>query len=83
MAKVSNKKNKKDNKYSAENEIIIGVTTKPKEKVRVDTKATRTKNITNKSKSKKNIKKTNTYKGLRSKAIYKKDKNVKRRFRNI
>lgn len=43
MAKNSNKKNKKDNKYNAENEIIIGVTTKPKEKVRVENKkATRT-----------------------------------------
>ena len=43
MAKSINKKNKKDNKYNAENEIIIGVTTKPKEKVRVENKkATRT-----------------------------------------
>lgn len=43
MAKKSNKKDKKDNKYNAENEIIIGVTTKPKEKVRVENKkSTRT-----------------------------------------
>ena len=34
----------KNNKYNADNEIIIGVTTKPKEKVRVEKKATRTKN---------------------------------------
>ena len=43
MAQKSNKKDKKDNKYNAENEIIIGVTTKPKEKVRVENKkSTRT-----------------------------------------
>lgn len=36
------KSNKKDNKYNADNEIIIGVTTKPKEKVRVEKKTTRT-----------------------------------------
>lgn len=43
MAKKSNKNNKKDNKYNAENEIIIGVTTKPREKVRVESqKSTRT-----------------------------------------
>lgn len=49
MAKNSNKKNKNDNKYNAENEIIIGVTTKPKEKVRVEkTKATRTNTKSNK-----------------------------------
>lgn len=42
MAKASKRKKKEDNKYNAENEIIIGVTTKPKEKVRVDKKATRT-----------------------------------------
>lgn len=42
--KKSNLNNKqKNNKYNADNEIIIGVTTKPKEKVRVDKKATRTK----------------------------------------
>ena len=62
MAKNSNKKNKKDTKYNAENEIIIGVTTKPKEKVRVEKKATRTNNKNkeinknNKSKDKKNTK---------------------------
>lgn len=42
MARNSNKKNKENNKYNADNEIIIGVTTKPKEKVRVDKKTTRT-----------------------------------------
>ena len=36
------KSNKKDNKYNADNEIIIGVTTKPEEKVRVEKKTTRT-----------------------------------------
>ncbi len=51
----NNKKNKKDTKYNADNEIIIGVTTKPKEKVRVEKKkATRT-NV----KSSKNKKTTN------------------------
>lgn len=62
MAKNSNKKNKKDNKYNAENEIIIGVTTKPKEKVRVDNKKT---TRTNPSKNKKV--KTNDKKKLNSK----------------
>lgn len=51
MAKNSNKKNKKDNKYNAENEIIIGVTTKPKEKVRVEKKKT-TRTNTNSNKNK-------------------------------
>ena len=48
--KTKNKKNKKqrEEKYNAENEIIIGVTTKPKE-VRVDKKrSTRTKPANNK-----------------------------------
>lgn len=62
MAKNSNKKNKKDNKYNAENEIIIGVTTKPKEKVRVDNKKT---TRTNPSKNKKV--KTNNTKNVNSK----------------
>ncbi len=44
MAKTNKKKEKKDN---MQNEIIIGVTTKPKEKVRVDKKATRTKTSEN------------------------------------
>ena len=50
--KDSNRKNKKDTKYNAENEIIIGVTTKPKEKkVRVDKKkSTRTNNKINQNK---------------------------------
>lgn len=66
MARVSKKtkkeKNNKNEKYNADNEIIIGVTTKPKEKVRVDKKATRTSNKNkeinknNKSKDKKNTK---------------------------
>lgn len=67
MAKNSNKKNKKDNKYNAENEIIIGVTTKPKEKVRVEKKKT---TRTNPSKNKKL--KTNNKKNVNSK----KKKNV-------
>lgn len=54
MAKKSNKKNKKDNKYNAYNEIIIGVTTKPKEKVRVEgKKATRTSNKSDKKNKRK------------------------------
>lgn len=62
MAKNSNKKNKKDNKYNAENEIIIGVTTKPKETVRVEKKKTAR---TNYSKNKKV--KTNNTKNVNSK----------------
>jgi len=42
MMKRKNKRNKEENKYNAENEIIIGVTTRPKENVRVDKKTTRT-----------------------------------------
>lgn len=60
MARVSKKtkkaENKENEKYNADNEIIIGVTTKPKEKVRVEKKATRTNNK-EKSKDNKNIKK--------------------------
>lgn len=66
MAKNSKKNNKKSNKYNAENEIIIGVTTKPKEKARVerkkttrlDTKTVKTKKSNNNKtvKNKKNIK---------------------------
>lgn len=43
--KKDNKKNKEDNKYNADNEIIIGVTTKPKEKVRVEKKKTTRTNV--------------------------------------
>jgi len=50
-----NKKNKKDTKYNADNEIIIGVTTKPKEKVRVEKKKTTRTNV----KSSNNKKTTN------------------------
>ena len=63
-----NKKKQTDTKYNADNEIIIGVTTKPKEKVRVEKKkTTRTnKNKTSKVNSKKvvnkNKKKLNTKK---------------------
>lgn len=56
MAKVSKntkKQNgKKNEKYNADNEIIIGVTTRPKEKVRVDKKTTRTNNKNKKEKNK-------------------------------
>jgi len=46
MSKMKeNKKNKKDTKYNADNEIIIGVTTKPKEKVRVEKKKTTRTNV--------------------------------------
>lgn len=63
-----NKKNKKDTKYNADNEIIIGVTTKPKEKVRVEKKkSTRTnvkkcnnKKVINKSTVKNNVSNRNT-----------------------
>ena len=49
---IKKKKNyKEDNKYNAENEIIIGVTTKPKEKVRADKKTARTKQKNNKNKT--------------------------------
>jgi len=41
----NNKKNKNDTKYNADNEIIIGVTTKPKEKVRVEKKKTTRTNV--------------------------------------
>lgn len=83
MAKASKKKKKENNKYNAENEIIIGVTTKPKEKVRVDKKTTRTstkpnqkKNTKGKSNSSTNKKatsnkKTNT-KGNQNKKVNKK-----------
>ena len=57
MAKIKdNKKNKKDTKYNADNEIIIGVTTKPKEKVRVNKKKVTRTNV----KSSKNTKSTNS-----------------------
>jgi len=51
----TNKKNKNDTKYNADNEIIIGVTTKSKEKVRVDKKKTTRTNV----KSSKNKHSTN------------------------
>ena len=69
MAKVGKRAKKEENnkneKYNADNEIIIGVTTKPKEKVRVEKKSTRTNNKrkqsnnNNKNKYSKNIKKSN------------------------
>ena len=49
--KNSKKKNNEYDRYNAENEIIIGVTTKPKEKVRVENKkTTRTNKKTNQKK---------------------------------
>ena len=55
-----NKKNKKDTKYNADNEIIIGVTTKQKEKVRVEkNKATRTNVKSSKNKRTTNMKNKN------------------------
>ena len=72
MAKNSNKKNKKDNKYNADNEIIIGVTTKPKEKVRVEKqKSTRT----NTNPNKKKIDKTNSNRNINTKKV-KNQKNI-------
>lgn len=74
MAKNSNKKNKNDNKYNAENEIIIGVTTKPKEKVRVEkTKATRTNTKSNKKKNDK-LKNNKNSKSINNKNIQNKKK---------
>jgi len=62
--KDNNRKNKKNNAYNAENEIIIGVTTKPKEKVRVEKKkATRTNTKSNKKKS--NLKGKNSNKSIK------------------
>lgn len=88
MAKVSKQKNnKKKNQYSADNEIIIGVTTRPKEKVRVDKKTTRTNTKDNRKISSKgnNSKKNNGATGnktKKNKKIYKeeeiKKKNRKR-----
>lgn len=76
MAKVSNKKNKKDkenNKYNADNEIIIGVTTKPQKNVRVDKKTTRThtKDIPKRNKER------NKQIGLNKKEIHK-DEEIKK-----
>lgn len=82
MAKNSNKKNKKDNKYNAENEIIIGVTTKPKEKVRVDNKkATRTNTSKNKKvksndKKKANSKNKKTVQTIKNKTNQKNNKKI-------
>ena len=72
MAKNSNKKNNKNDKYNSDNEIIIGVTTKPTEKVRVEKKKTTTRTNTkstpekkgniiekNRKSTKNNIKNTN------------------------
>ena len=66
-----NKKKKNDNKYNADNEIIIGVTTKPKEKVRVEKKkTTRTTNVKSsknkKTKSKNNVKRNVSNKNTKS-----------------
>ena len=85
MAKNSNKKNKKDTKYNAENEIIIGVTTKPKEKVRVENKkATRTNTKQNKKKNDKenNNKKINTKNMQNKKKVQAKSTQGKKNFTN-
>lgn len=88
MAKNSNKKNKKDNKYDADNEIIIGVTTKPKEKVRAENKkATRTntkpaQKKTNKGNVKAQTKGTLNKKSASNKNV-KNNKNVKANNKNI
>lgn len=93
MAKVSKKKNKKDNGYNAENEIIIGVTTKPKEKVRVDKKTTRTNTQntqnTQKTNGKRNnskartTKKRNVTKKNNKRTIYKEEEIKKRNRRRM
>ena len=89
MAKVSKnakkQNNKKNEKYNADNEIIIGVTTKPKEKVRVEKKATRT-NQKNKKKEEnnkknkncKNLKKNNVKKKQVVKNKIKTEKDIKK-----
>ena len=69
MAKDSKKKDKKNNKYNADNEIIIGVTTKPKEKVRVENKKSAR---TNTNVNQKNTKKENNNKGSKSVSTKKK-----------
>jgi len=69
MPKMKNsKKNKKDTKYNADNEIIIGVTTKPKEKVRVEKKKTTRTNVkSSKNKINKNNKKNAISKEIKAK----------------
>ena len=67
MPKKNNINAKKDNKYNADNEIIIGVTTKPKEKVRVEKKKT------TRTESKTNQKKTSKAKGKTGKGIVNKN----------
>lgn len=64
MSKIKdNKKNKKDTQYNADNEIIIGVTTKPKKEVRVEKKKTTRTNVktTNKKSTSRNNEKRNKY----------------------
>ena len=71
MSKKNNE-NKKDNKYNAENEIIIGVTAKPKQKVRVENnKTTRTNTKVNKTKSTNNRINKNLKANIKSKELTK------------
>lgn len=77
MAKNSNKKNKKDNKYNAENEIIIGVTTKPKETVRVEKKKTTRTNPSKNKKVKTNDKKNANPKNKKNVQVTKNKTNKK------
>lgn len=74
----------KDNK-DIENEIIIGITTKPKEKVRVDNKPTRTKALhSTSSKTNKHVTKNNsTTKSSYKKTKHKNKKNYDIKRRNI
>lgn len=60
-------KKQKKNNYNADNEIIIGVTTKPKKNVRVEPKTTRTKN----NSTRKNNKKANKTKIINNDNIIK------------
>ena len=80
MAKNSNKKSKNSNKYNAENEIIIGVTTKPKEKVRVEKNTTRTNAKPNVKKDSTKKRKTNNVTNTKStknkKSVSNKNKKV-------
>ena len=86
MPKIKNsKKNKNDTKYNADNEIIIGVTTKPKEKVRVEKKKTTRTNV--KKSNKKNTRKSddprstyrkNNYRIKQNKNELQKEKQIKK-----
>jgi len=77
MAKMDNMKNKKNTKYNADNEIIIGVTTKPKEKVRVENKKTTRTNLKTSNKkitNKNNVRKSTSNKNTKTNSKIKTNK---------